>query len=166
MENEEQRVGYVIRGGGRDTLGLLWTCMVAICLCTWTVQRPNVVGRESGTIGLIRKKAFWMCLTIFCPEYVAYVAINQWLTVRKVEQVKALGYPESTIVHAFYVEMGGVVIRTNHEARDDKKSDVYTIYMADLLILLRERIIGVPDISLEDLKERSKTDNFARFITF
>src|SRR5437762_9204728 len=75
--------------------------------------------------------------------------------------------------HAFYVAMGGLVIQTNtqpptdeHESLVEKEKTVqHPIYMDDLLILLRSKIIQLPEISEQELEERSKSDNFARFIT-
>jgi hypothetical protein len=39
----ESRVGYVAPSDGRSTLELVWSCLVTIGLCTWTLQRPNIV---------------------------------------------------------------------------------------------------------------------------
>jgi hypothetical protein len=75
----ELRVGYVAPRDGRSTLELIWSCLVTIGLCTWTVQRPNIVPfTKQGLPELARKRLSWMTQTVSCPEYVTYVAIDQW----------------------------------------------------------------------------------------
>jgi hypothetical protein len=72
--------------------------------------------------------------------------------------------------------MGGLVVRTYDNADVDAGGNNHSspkrgvpqdveIYMDDLISLVRGRILEPPRISLESLEERSKTDNFARFIT-
>jgi hypothetical protein len=173
----ESRVGYVANTSGRSTLKLVWSCLVTIGLCTWTVQHPNVVPFTKQRIpALVRKRLFWMTLTLFCPEYVTYIAIDQWQNARKYEQIQKLGHPDFTIKHGFYVAMGGLIVRTYDDAtvgageKDDSSTkrgvpQDHGIYMDDLIILVREKILEPPRISLHSLEERSKTDNFARFIT-
>ena len=168
----EQLVGYV-NSGGRGTLDLIWSCLVTICLCTWTIQRPDVVPWTTKKTAVFRKRIFWMTITLFCPEYLAWVAIDQWQSARKFKLVQQLGYPSFTMKHAFYVAMGGLVIQINTQSRTDEHGDPigkrktvqYPIYMDDLLILLRSQIIQLPEITEQELEERSKSDNFARFIT-
>ena len=114
-----------------------------------------------------------MTITLFCPEYLAWVAIDQWQSARKFKLVQQLGYPSFTMKHAFYVAMGGLVIQINTQPPTDEhgnpmgkeKTVQYPIYMDDLLILLRSNIIQLPEITEQELEERSKSDNFARFIT-
>jgi hypothetical protein len=117
-----------------------------------------------------------MMITIICPEYVTYIAIDQWQNARKYKQIQWMGYPDFNIRHGFYVAMGGLIVRTYDDAtvyvggKDDSSTkrgvlqDV-EIYMDDLIILVREKILEPPRISIDSLEERSKTDNFARLIT-
>jgi len=114
-----------------------------------------------------------MIITLFCPEYVAWVAIEQWQSARKYKLVQQLGYSSFTMKHAFYVAMGGLVVQPNGQSPTEAHINPYgregtlqhTIYMDDLLILLRSKVIQLPVITDEELEERSKNDNFARFIT-
>ena len=172
----EPRVGYVTNTGGRGTLQVVWACLVTIGLCTWTVQRPNIVPFTKQRIpALARKQLFWMTLTIFCPEYVTYIAIDQWQNARKCKEIQKLGHPDFTIKQGFYVAMEGLIVRTyddvsvgageNHDSTKRGVPRDQKIYMDDLIILVREKILEPPSISLHSLEECSKTDNFARFIT-
>ncbi|KAF7506202.1 hypothetical protein GJ744_012182 [Endocarpon pusillum] len=100
----ESRVGYVAPSEGRSTLELVWSCLVTIALCTWTVQRPNIEPFTRQRVPeLARKRLFWMTQTVFCPEYVAYVAIDQWQNARKCKQIQKLGHPDFTFRHGFYL---------------------------------------------------------------
>ena len=176
MAETEPRVGYVANSGGRGTLDLVWVCLVTIALCTWTVQRPNVVPFTKQRFpALARKRLFWMTLTVFCPEYVTYIAIDQWRNARKYKEIQNLGHPDFTIKQGFYVTMEGLIVRTydnvsvsggeKHDSTERGVPQDQKIYMDDLIILVREKILEPPHVSLQSLEERSKTDNFARFIT-
>jgi len=116
-----------------------------------------------------------LTLTVICPEYVTYIAIDQFQDARKHRVIRDLGYSDFTIKHGFYVAMEGLVVRTYDDASvsageeyDSTKRGApqdQKIYTDDLIILVREKILEPPRISVHSLQERSKTDNFARFIT-
>lgn len=170
-------VGWTINSGGRGTLDLLWSCIVTICLCTYTIQRLQIVPWSRSKTMMFRKKGFWMVFTLLCPEYLTWIAVDQWRRARKYKELCKLGYADWTMQHGFYVDMGGFKIKLEGESRRlegyEKNDEIWesnndlwiTIRLDDLIVLLKADIIPLPNIQLHDLEERSKSDAFARFIT-
>lgn len=173
----DHHVGYTPNPGGRGTLDLLWSCIVTAAFCTWTVQKLQVGPRSSSAIMTLRRKAFWMLITLLCPEYVTWIAFAQWQRARRYKDICELGHNDWTMQHGFYVDMGGLQVdlegsSPNH--RFDKGNSNfqkldngvrYTIRLHDLVLLLKADVFPVPEIRLQDLKERSKNDHFARVVT-
>ena len=169
-------VGYTINSG-RGTLDLIWSCLVTIVLCTWTVQRLQVVPCTASKNAIFRKKAFWFPVTLLCPEYVAWIAFEQWQRARKYKEVYEMGHKDWTMQHGFYVDMGGLQVKLEgcspyfligKENRDILKLDDgvrFTIRLDDLILLLKADLLSIPNICIHDLEERSKNDQSARVIT-
>lgn len=175
--NPDDHVGFKVNSGGRGTLDLLWSCLITITLCTWTIQRLQVVRwSESKTI-ILRKKIFWMLITLLCPEYVTWIAFEQWQRACKYKEVCKLGYKGWTMQQAFYVDMGGFQATLEGGSSllrvDQGNSDVvevndracFTIRLDDLIVLMKADILPLPNIPIHDLKERSKDDQFGRIVT-
>ena len=171
-------VGYTTNSGGRGTLDLLWSCLVTIALCTWTIQRLQIIPWATSKTIVFRKKAFWFLVTLLCPEYIAWIAFEQWQRARGYRVVRELEHNDWTMQHGFYVDMGGFQIEL--EGKDysllaalEPNSDVlelddcvrFTIRLDDLISLLKAGVLATPRIYCYDLDERSKNDLFAQVVT-
>ncbi|KAK9773751.1 hypothetical protein AB5N19_13817 [Seiridium cardinale] len=71
----ETRVGWHDGPTGRGTLALLYSCLITIFTCTWTVLHLNVPGLEDGLWTGIIRKTKWMAITILMPEFIFSKAI-------------------------------------------------------------------------------------------
>ena len=149
-----------------------------ILLCTWKVQRLQILAPTSDRKTVLRKKAFWFIITLLCPEYIVWIAFEQWRRARRYREVKKLGYDDWTMQHGFFIDMGGFQVELKGESASlrigEDNSDIiqledgfrFTIRLEDLLILMKADLLSAPDISLHDLEDRNKSDQFARVITF
>lgn len=171
---KEHHVGYVTNEG-RGTLDIIWTCLVTTLFCTWTVQRLQVVPWSDSKTVLFRKKALWMSITLLCPEYVTWMALDQFIRAKQYRSSGPLCSAGWTLEHAFYVDMGGLTLITDehpvfqrqgtNSTLEVGRDNQYTIRLDDLILLLDERVLQVPEIYIRDLKERSKSDRFAGAVT-
>ena len=173
----DRHVGYTINAGGRGTLDLLWSCIITIALCTWTIQRLQVIPWSVSKTIIFRKKTLWMLNTLLCPEYVTWIAFLQWQRARKYREVCMLGHKDWTMQHGFYVDMGGFQVtlegaspglqfgKGNGDILELDDGVRITIRLDDLILLMRADLLPLPNIHIRDLEERSKNDQFARFIT-
>ena len=171
----EHIVGFVLNSGGRGTLDILWSCLVTVVLCTWTIQHLQVVPRTYSRSALFLQKTFWMFITLLCPEYVAWIALEEWRRARKYRFVTSLGHGPWTMQEAFYIDMGGLqllleaplhpsLIMTFGGAVEDVA--YYTIRLDDLALLVSEGVLSsMPEIQSHDLEERSTMNHFAWIVT-
>lgn len=120
-----------------------------------------------------------MLFTLFCPEYLTWISLQQWQRARRYKDIRRLGHKDWTIQHAFYVDMGGLKIKlesrqgTRRPEMTKRHADIVetgdaveiTIRLEDLIVLLNTKLFILPRISTHELEERSKSDLFAQFIT-
>ena len=168
-------LGFVQEPNTRGTTGLVWSCLVTIFLCTWSIQRLDIITLDSDVL-LFKRKVSWLLMTLFCPEYVTWIAFNEWRTAKRTTRImKEFGYEWWNLLHGFYAIMGGFVVRLNAEPRFQVSADGvatvlhngvhYIIRSEDIQMLVGKRIIEVPVIEPKSLEERSKIDGFAKAIT-
>jgi hypothetical protein len=120
-----------------------------------------------------------MVVTAIAPEYTYLVANGQREMAKRalmqIEEVRGKHGdtgPEWTITHTFFAEMGGFVLRYRRPPLgnddDDETRSTTLIRLPvsgiDIAYLLRKRIIKLPSITREEIKERSKADSFAKIV--
>lgn len=68
-------VGWVNNPKRRGTLTLLIECLTTIIACTWTVLHLNAPAISDSTMTRLGRKAKWMGITMFFPEFVFAKAV-------------------------------------------------------------------------------------------
>ncbi|KAI4594750.1 hypothetical protein KJ359_007553 [Pestalotiopsis sp. 9143b] len=68
-------VGWYPGPTERGTLSLVYSCLLTIFTCTWTVLHLNVPGHDDFTITRFLRKAKWMAITILLPEFIFAKAV-------------------------------------------------------------------------------------------
>ncbi|KAL6705324.1 hypothetical protein ACN47E_007134 [Coniothyrium glycines] len=64
----------------RGTMSILSSCIITLLLCVYTCLHLNIPEHgKAEWYHLARMKLYWILLGIFAPEFVAYVAVNDWL---------------------------------------------------------------------------------------
>ena len=126
---------------------------------------------------IFREKTFWMLITLLCPEYVAWIAFEQWQRACKYKDVCKMGHKDWTKQHGFYVDMGGFQVtlegrspnlpvgKENVDILELDNGVRFTIRLNDLILLMEADLLPLPNIRIHDLDERSKNDQFARVVT-
>ncbi|KAL8886291.1 MAG: hypothetical protein Q9215_005986 [Flavoplaca cf. flavocitrina] len=78
--------GWTPQPDGRETLDILWTCVVTMSLCSWSILCLNMPGtKESKWVVLWRKFAM-TSLGVLCPEIMTTTAVGQWVRARQCVQ--------------------------------------------------------------------------------
>jgi len=122
-------VGWVPPESRRSTLDIIWSCMTVFLVCTWKCTHLNVPSRAENEAGwyrfwifpywperpLLRKlgrKLTWMAIIAIAPELGVGLALQQKLRAEKrLREVEGIRNPYWTMTHAFYADMGGLVLR-------------------------------------------------------
>lgn len=131
-------VNYVSSADTRSTLDILWSCLLTIVACTWSVQHLNVPeqrdGRDQGWMGDIKwtmKRSWtstkWMLATVIAPEY---LLMKNWgdlcLAKKSLYSLRRLAAEDNvpwSLSHTLFANMGGFVIRTYASERLKKPTE-------------------------------------------
>lgn len=71
----EPKVGWTTEPPERGTLTLVYSCLLTIFACTWTVLHLNVPGPSDSGWTRFARKTKWMAITILLPEFVFSKAV-------------------------------------------------------------------------------------------
>ncbi|KAI0196549.1 hypothetical protein EV127DRAFT_416860 [Xylaria flabelliformis] len=70
----------------RSTANILWTSVVTLSVCVYTVVHVNVPPPGEKMWKLYRRKALWVLAAILAPEYALWTAYEQWDVVRRLHE--------------------------------------------------------------------------------
>ncbi|KAL7912217.1 hypothetical protein GGI35DRAFT_444737 [Trichoderma velutinum] len=172
---------YVSSPNTRGTLDILWSSLFTLLACTWTLQHPNVPeqreGRDPGLSGDMKwaLKGFYratmrMFWTIIAPELIIGAASREGTSARedykKMQKLVEDGKGSWTLTHSYYANMGGFVIRGPVKPSGEiKYHDPYHLNSKGIVALLEgEHIDKLPDVTEEEIKDKSKGDLFVKAI--
>jgi hypothetical protein len=154
----------------RSTSDLLWTCVLTLTICIYTVIHINVpLPNETGWAYSLRKIK-WGLSALLAPEIVLAAALQQWATARMLKRELNSNYsrhnegkPEGvttkkfSMTYCFYVVMGGFVV----DVSDIHKSHSMMTLRPLGIVHLAERghFIEMPEKAIQD---KSKADLLAK----
>ncbi|MCJ1379284.1 hypothetical protein MMC17_002385 [Xylographa soralifera] len=123
-----ESLNYVPSYQNRGTLDILWSCLFTLVACTWTIQHLNVPeqreDRDPGWRGDLKWRLKdtwtnlkWMIGTMIAPEYILGKALGDLMRARR-SKLDMEGFAHSDgvewgLMHGFYANMGGFVLRGN-----------------------------------------------------
>ncbi|KAK4187425.1 hypothetical protein QBC35DRAFT_384874 [Podospora australis] len=161
METGDAVHGWVPQPDTRGTMDIVWTCVVTTILCTYAILCLNCPPRDEGLIGELRRKLLWVGIGIVGPEFVLTIAFDQFVRARDsvamFRQEKS-GLKTWTYRHAFFANMGGFELSC-------PDCPPFRINSQHIQWLVNHRYINPPEISEEELWDKSKHDTLARVIT-
>ena len=152
--------GWVNQPDGRGTIDVLWSCVITILFCSWSVLCLNIPPQGKGRYNPLLKKLRWVLFTIFAPEVVTALAADQWASARQsVEDFTKLDHKlQWTMRHAFFADMGGFVLKS-------PDFPTFPVDAQQMHYLVANNYIPFPAVDVKDIRDKNKADDFARFIT-
>ena len=152
-------VGWVNGPNGRGTMDIIWGSLLTIFLCTWTAICLNVPHPKDTSLNIFLRRTKWMFWGIIGPEIVLSVAIGQYASARRsVKRFKKLGCPQWTIRHAFFADMGGILL-------EPRNSTPFLVNSRQLAYLVQQGYTQCPSISETEIWDKSKADTMTRVLT-
>ncbi|MCJ1320453.1 hypothetical protein MMC15_005792 [Xylographa vitiligo] len=121
-------LNYIPSYQNRGTLDILWSCLFTLIACTWTIQHLNIPEqrghRDPGWRGDLKwclKDSWtnlkWMIGTMIAPEYILGKALGDLMRARRSKlSMEAFAHSDGVewgLMHGFYANMGGFVLRGN-----------------------------------------------------
>ena len=99
-----------------------------------------------------------MMFTIFLPEFTLAFAGGQRANARRTtDALHGMGYPRWTTRHSFYANMGGFIL----QPRDSIPFPIHGIH---LVWLVKEGYLEVPEITEEEISDKSKADLLTKLL--
>ncbi|PSN62719.1 hypothetical protein BS50DRAFT_474757, partial [Corynespora cassiicola Philippines] len=146
----------------RGTFNILSTCVLTLVLCVWTSLHLNVP--EHGKVSKQKwNKTLWLFVGLFMPEVVASIAFDQWRSARKLhlEMSKILDsrLPQDP---PHYALMGGFAFDTSGMKLSILPENRTRLTLAEQGLLELARRDLIPDISEENIKDKSKANELAK----
>lgn len=152
-------IGWVSGANTRGTVDILWGAFLTIFLCTWTAICLNIPHPEDTKLDILCRKAKWMFWAIVGPELVLAVAIGQYASARRsVSRFRSMGYTQWTLRHAFFADMGGVLLQP-------KNSTPFLVNSRQLAYLVQHEYLTLPNITADDIWDKSKADTLSKILT-
>ncbi|KAF2274461.1 uncharacterized protein EI97DRAFT_495246 [Westerdykella ornata] len=138
--------GWVSSPNTRGTMDIIWSSFLTIFLCTWTAVSLNIPHPHDSKYDIFCRKAKWMFWAIVGPEIVLAVAIGQFASARRsVKRFRSLGYNIWTVRHA--------------------ESTPFLVNSRQLAYLVEKEYVQFPNITAEDIWDKSKADTLAKIMT-
>lgn len=170
---------FVSSPNTRGTLDILWSSFFTIIACTWTLQHPNLPENcsyfERGLLDgfkrmgrdFDRNSVLLMIITVLVPEYTLGRAFAEQVCARQIQR-KMQHYADKdhvswSLTHSYYAYMGGFAIR--NKALGEVNTQVFHLPPSQIYKLRRSGLIKpLPDIDVEEMKDKCKSDAFAKTI--
>ncbi|KAK3375716.1 hypothetical protein B0T24DRAFT_205852 [Lasiosphaeria ovina] len=118
--------GYAYRG----TLNILWSCLITLTACVYTVIHLNVPSADESRRRQLLNKVVWAIWAVVCPEMVVYIALSQFRSAKTLvlrlnaEIERQTGVKgKFTMRDAFFIHMGAIhvhvrdVFPSSHQKR-------------------------------------------------
>ncbi|MCJ1485237.1 hypothetical protein MMC06_005411, partial [Schaereria dolodes] len=105
--------GWVSSDGGRGTSDILWSCLVTIFACTYTVLHANIMTKRVSAWRSTITKFVMMISIMLTPEGLVLTAVlNKSWASRGTKELRRLGISNCTVTHGFFLVMGGFRLKS------------------------------------------------------
>lgn len=169
--NSKIAPSWATTSNARSTASLLWTCVLTLSICVYTVIHVNVPPPDETRYGYYMRKTKWVATAILLPELVLAMALQQWSYARALKRElnsiysthsdgkAADNLKEFSMTYCFYAVMGGFMVDVS-DIHDD----------CSLLTLQPSGIVNLAknghfiEISEKSIKDKSKADVLAKLL--
>jgi succinate dehydrogenase/fumarate reductase cytochrome b subunit len=150
---------------GRGTIGLLWSCLATVLLCTFSALHLNVPETGLSKAERFGRIIAFTIIGVLVPEYNLMAALEEFVTVRRLMAIASNRGKGLTAAQAHLILMEGLQVRTaslENEKESEKKILITSSnFMTAIEISEVNRLLPTK----EDIKDRSKADFLGRFVT-
>jgi hypothetical protein len=151
--------GWTPSPNGRGSIDIIWSCLVTIFLCSWSVLCLQIPSTEDTRFHILWRRLWLTFLCALGPEFILQLALGQWSSARQsVRDFRASDYPGWTMKHAFYADSGGFFLHT-----PDFKP--IPIDAKQLLYLVNHKYIEYPEFKEKEIDDKNKMDVLIRFVS-
>lgn len=157
--NASYNTGWTPQPNGRGTMNIIWSCAFTMFLCSWAILCVNVPGPDDTPIVIFHRRLWLTALAFLGPEFIFQIALGQWISARRsVRDFHASGYPQWTMSHAFFADMGGFILQT-------RDWTPFPIDAKQLHYLVIKGHVKFPTLNKRMIKDKNKVDPLLRLLT-
>ncbi|KAL4907082.1 hypothetical protein BDW74DRAFT_176682 [Aspergillus multicolor] len=154
--------GWTFNDNSRSSWDIVWTCLTTIFACTWTVQHVSVPRRNTSE-GLVSAiKWFLFIVALFAPEETVLIASDQfwhvWSLQARCNTAQAEIPSRWTIAQCWCIQMDGLTLET-------EDGWIFHVGMDQVAAFIEAGVIRSSDFSEREIKDRAKSDTFAKLFT-
>ena len=151
-------LGWQPSPDGRGTIDLVYSCLLTIFLCTWSVLCVNVPAASDRFAQIFLRKMMFATLGLLGPEFIVQAAPGQYLSAKEsVKLFQDSGHRGWTIKHCFFADMGGLVLQT-------PDFPPFPIDAKQTHYLVDKGHIRHPRVTKKDIADRDKVDLLLRVV--
>lgn len=155
---------------GRGTVGILISCTATYIFCVWTAVHPDI--NPKSTWGC----RFWykfvlMFLAVVVPEGLLVCAFGQWREAKRLEKAWREMAPQGLekelgMDGAFFVVMGGFLVRTAEKPDGRDKRELHTAILTPtgFLWYLERGNTGPTSFDKSAITDKGKASNIAKLL--
>ena len=149
--------GWVAEPDGRGTWSILWSSLVTVFLCTWSVLHLTV--RKQGRWRLFLRKCKYMLGTVLVPELTLTESVRAFLEARRaLPYFVRYGSSEWTMTHVqFDLSDGFEILYTDGRSKVTCRNEI-------IELLAKGEISPQPPISEGELQSRSNSNWLVKLI--
>jgi hypothetical protein len=145
----------------RGTMDIIWTCLVTIFACSWTVTHPSFSGTDRWKL---RDSKIWSCvIAVLAPEFLAFTSFEDHYFIRHhTKAIQKMNKGPWEISQSFFIGMGGVQLKfkdCKETLGMDSDGDFLDIRaLSNLRRALQLKLIDLNAVPAEDVRLRAKTN--------
>ncbi|KAG5659532.1 hypothetical protein KAF25_002091 [Fusarium avenaceum] len=191
-DNGDKMIGWVSPAPRRTTWSIIWSCMSIFIICSWKCVHLNIPSHEEakGEWHTLRmhylpdipvwpkaplwrkwtRKVLWMCCIALAPEVGVSIALREYIEAHKDLKKANKRRPKElkqkyTMTHAFYAQMGGIVIYDIPQSSTAKRGqemmnriDALEVPQCKMVTSLKDLDDMEVNISEHEIRDLSKAD--------
>jgi hypothetical protein len=170
--NSEFAPSWATTSNVRSTASLLWTCVLTLTICVYTVIHINLPLPNGKPYSHILCKIKWAVFAVLAPELALTMALQQWNAARTLkrelnslsskrndENLDAKSKQKFSTTYCFYAVMGGFVVDVS-----DIHDSLSLVTLQPLGILELAEKGRFLELSENAIKDKSKADTLAKLL--
>ncbi|KZV87470.1 hypothetical protein EXIGLDRAFT_620578, partial [Exidia glandulosa HHB12029] len=150
----------------RGTYDILSLCVSTLAICVWSAVHMDIPTNKTFWNVHVKRIA-WLAVGLILPEMLVITALGQLMHARSIaiDDGKPLRTHPWTLTHGFYAAMGGFVIETSPgEPFLPFPTTRVVLRPGGLHYLMQHAPYLIPDLSADDIADRSKAGAFTKAI--
>ena len=188
--NLNPKQGWTAQPDGRGTLDIIWSCVITMFLCSWSVLCMNMPGPKESRIQILWRKLSLTALGVLCPELIFELALGQWFSARQsIIDFNASGFGGASAKDKWYesIRIKKMYAKGTHTAQNHAQGrwtmkDAYFTDMGGFILHTRDQLpfpidakqlhylvsrwhLPLPVLNHRVIEDKNKVDGLLRFIT-